>query len=302
MTEQINHIGLESPYKEYLALRKTEATRVTYTAAMGYARKKIGKELTECTKFDFELFFKELGDARKSVSHCQILKSCLNGFYKHEVSHDKRKDNPMELVMEQQFGVKSGAHPKALNVEQRDKVLSVLKWDGTLFEQKMALAVLFGFREGFRRFEIAKCCWQDIEWERNRIRVWGKGRTGQDPDYVPLSAELRQRLTTYRANVQKAKIDSPWIFFLDTDPSRHLKKESVGDWYKKIGKLAGFDKSVVFSSHVGRHIFCTTLNEGGLAPIDAIKMSRHKTTGLYEERYVKIREERTQEQFKSVIP
>ena len=302
MTAQINHIGLESPYKEYLDLRKTEATRVTYTAAMGYARKKIGKELTECTKFDFELFFKELGDARKSVSHCQILKSCLNGFFKHEISHDHRTGNPMELVMDKKFGVKSGAHPKALNVEQREKVLSVLKWDGTLLEQKMALSILFGFREGFRRFEIAKCCWKDIEWDGNRIRVWGKGRTGEDPDYVTLSPELRGRLTAYLSNVKKEGIDSPWIFFHPDDPSRHLKKESVGDWYKKIGKLAGFDKSVVFSSHVGRHIFCTTLNEGGIDPVDAIKMSRHKDTSLYVTRYVKVEAKRIENKFLSVIP
>ena len=269
---------------------------------MGYARKKIGKELTECTKFDFELFFKELGDARKSVSHCQILKSCLNGFFKHEISHDHRTGNPMELVMELEVGVRTGAHPKALTTGQRKKVLSVLKWDGTLLEQKMALAVLFGFREGFRRFEIAKCCWEDIELGENRIRVWGKGRTGQDPDYVPLSAELKSRLTTYLANVKKAGIDSPWIFFHPDDPSRHLKKESVGDWYKKIGKLAGFDKSVVFSSHVGRHIFATSLNEGGIDPVDAIKMTRHKDTSLYVTRYVKVEEARTQEKFKSVIP
>ena len=275
---------------------------MTYTAAMGYARKKIGKELTECTKFDFELFFKGLGDARKSVSHCQILKSCLNGFFKHEISHDKRKDNPMALVMDLDVGVRTGAHPKALTIEQRKKVLSVLKWEGTLLEQKMALAILFGFYEGFRRFEIAKVIWDDIEWDKNRIRVWGKGRMGQEPDYVPLSTTLRKRLTKYLANVKKAGIESMWIFFLDTDPSRHLKKESVGDWYKKIGKLAGFDKSVVFSSHVGRHIFCTTLNEGGIDPVDAIKMSRHKDTSLYVTRYVKVEAQRTQDKFKSVIP
>ena len=97
-------------------------------------------------------------------------------------------------------------------------------------------------------------------------------------------------------------IESPWIFFHADDPQRHLKKESVGDWYKKIGKLVGFDKSVVFSSHVGRHVMCTSLNEGGMSPVNAIKISRHMDTKLYVERYVKVEEAETQKQFKSVIP
>lgn len=301
--ETAKEFALRSPYREFIDSKNPNQTQEYYPKLLCQVRNVLGKELLMATEFDLEGFIRDCRDRGVKGSTCGTYKAVISSFYKWALDHKLRPDNPSKLMLAFPTGARSGANPKALTIVQRKKVLDCLIWDGSINDYQMSLAILVGFYEGFRRFEIAKLQWEDVEFKNNRIKVFGKGRKPDgEPDYVPLSDTLRKKLDDYKMLVDKAGVDSRWIFYHQENPNKPQRYQTVSNWFKIIGRRCGFDKSVKFSSHSGRHIFCTSLNEGKIVPIDAIKMTRHKSVDMYASKYVKIEEAVTQSQYKKVIP
>lgn len=309
----MNPIAQQSPYKEFLSEKRATQTQESYPNILSLVRKSIGKELIEATEFDLKDFIRGCKDRGVKGTTCQTYKSIIASFYTWAIENKLVQELPTKEMLKHMkkfdTGAKISLNPKALKKEYLEKVLSCLIWEGpkaTLKEYKISLVILMGFYEGFRRFEIAKLQWSDIEIENNRIKVFGKGRRlDGDPDYVPLSKTVKERLfgdNGYKTLVDKAGIDSRWVFFHPENPNNHERKETIAYWWKMIGKRAGLPKEAKFSSHIGRHGLCTMLNDSGVSPVDAIKITRHGKVDVYIKRYVKIQEAHTQAQFNKAIP
>lgn len=290
----MNPIESQEPYASFLAT-KTEMTRLTYVGVLSLVRKHLGKEVHQASEKELIGFF--LDDRAKGikVTTQQTRKAALCSFFKHLAITKKRVSNPMLVVCEEiKTTNKDKTVRKALTPAQREQVYNCLIWDGGIHDYQMSLAILFGFKVGLRRFEIAKVRRDDIDFQEEELTVIGKGAKKAT---VPLSKIMLEKLKDFFALVDKTGIDSPWVFYQSdchvgpfkghTDPSKHFSKFTIGYWFKLIGKRAGLGEDVLFSSHDGRRIFCSTLHEKKVDDLTAIKMSRHESVDMFK-KYVRI--------------
>lgn len=294
----MNSIINQQPYQDFLA-PKTEETRITYARILAMIRKHLGKEVHQASENELIAFFLDLRARGIKSTTQHTYKATLCSFFKHLAISKKRVSNPMLFVTQEvKVSNKDKTVRKALTPVQREQVLNCLNWQGTLHDWQMSLAIGFGFKVGFRRFEIAKIEWKDIDFEKEEITVLGKGAKRA---IVPLSKFMIGKLKDFRMLVDKAGIDTRWVFFCsdygygplkeEADPSKHFSKFTIGRWFKIIGKRAGLGEKVLFSSHDGRRIFCTTLHEKHVDDLIAIKMSRHEDVKVYKG-YVRIDEDK----------
>ena len=288
----------QEPYRSFLGSKKSPETVRTYASILRIAREELGKEVHEATDEELEKFILNCRDIRKMSSvTLGTYKAGIGSFFKYLVKHKIRKDDPSVLAREIDTGKRSKVNPKALTEEQRQKVLDALVWDGGLKDYQMSLAVLFGFKQGFRRFEIAKVEWDHINWDDRELFVLGKGAKEAT---VRMSKELYDRLKDYRMLVDKAKVDSRWVLFNIGNPSKHQNKEVVASWYRAIGKRCGLDAKAHFTTHSGRHVFCTTLHEKGVADMTAIQMTRHESVEMLK-RYSRVFKKEVNSEFDRAI-
>lgn len=296
----------QSPYKEFLA-PKTEETRITYARILAMVRKRLGKEVNKAGEKELIGFFLNLRARGVKVTTQGTYKACLCSFFKHLATNKKRVSNPMLVVCEEiKTKNKDKTVRKALTLAQRQQVYDCLIWGG-IHDYQMSLAILFGFKVGLRRFEIAKVQWDDIDFQEEELTVIGKGAKKAT---VPLSKMMIEKLKDFRMLVDKAGIDTRWVFYKSdcgtgpskgqVDPSKHLTKFSVWYWFHQIGKRAGLPKDAHFSTHSGRRVFCTTLHEKGVDDLTAIKLTRHEDVGVYNG-YVRIDKEPVKKALNSAV-
>ncbi|KAF5036480.1 Phage integrase family protein [anaerobic digester metagenome] len=126
-----------------------------------------------------------------------------------------------------------------------------------------------------RKSEVFHLRWSDVDWERDRVRIWTRKRDGgREYDLLPLSSELRQGLSEQRFRTGT----SEWVFL---NPDTRLPYS----WHGKfLGRLCREAKVREFGYHSLRHLAACLLDESGepLAYIQA--MLRHKnavTTSRY---------------------
>lgn len=126
-----------------------------------------------------------------------------------------------------------------------------------------------------RKSEVFKLRWADIDFDKNRVRIWTRKRDGgREYDLLPLSPELREVLQEQRFVTGMTE----WVFL---NPETRLPYSWHGKFLPRLCKLAGVRE---FGYHSLRHLAACLLDESGepLAYIQA--MLRHKnavTTSRY---------------------
>lgn len=126
-----------------------------------------------------------------------------------------------------------------------------------------------------RKSEVFKLKWKDIDWEKNKIRLWTRKRDGGlEYDLVPLSRELKDSLTSQRFLTGTQE----WVFI---NPETSSPYTWHGKFLKRIAKKAMVRE---FGYHSLRHLAACLLDESG-EPLAYIQsLLRHKnatTTSLY---------------------
>lgn len=126
-----------------------------------------------------------------------------------------------------------------------------------------------------RKNEVFNLKWSDVDWDKNRIRVWTRKRDGGlEYDLLPMSQELKAALAEHRFVT--------WTMehvFINPDTDGPYTWH--GKFLPRLCKKAGVR---VFGYHAIRHLAACLLDESGepLAYIQA--MLRHKnatTTSIY---------------------
>lgn len=141
-------------------------------------------------------------------------------------------------------------------------------------DQDKAMLLAFLHLAG-RKSEVFQLKWDDIDWQKGRVRIWTRKRDGgREYDLLPLSPELRAALTKQRFLTGMTE----WVFL---NPETRLPYAWHGKFLPRLCKAAGVQE---FGYHSLRHLAACLLDESGepLAYIQA--MLRHKnavTTSRY---------------------
>lgn len=297
MNHQLSPLTATEPYKTFLALKglKSAETSGAYARILHQIREWLGKEIYEATPNELRDYFLDCIKRGVKTSSLQTYKAGLSSFAKFLISEE---ESPFHRLDDISRRVKSDIDTvsrdktirKALTPEQREIVYQHLKWTEGIHEYQISLSIIFGFHLGFRRFEIAKVQWDEVDLENGTINVIGKGK--KKVDGLELSKLLLEKLKDYRMLVDKAKVDSRWVFHKPGMENHHMSKESVYEWYQLVKRRCGFPEDFHFGVHQGRRVFCTLLHEKKIDPLTAIKLSRHEDVKVYQG-YVRIDKEKT---------
>ncbi len=137
-------------------------------------------------------------------------------------------------------------------VLSREEVLALFEVVTNLKHRTILMAL---YSAGLRVSEALRLKAPDIDSERMMIRVHqGKGSKDR---YVMLSEKLLATLRRYWREYRP----EPWLF-PGQDPSCHLTRDSVGQFFDRARKRAGIHKKA--SPHTLRHSFATHLLERGV--------------------------------------
>lgn len=282
---------------EFIQDKLSDDTRKNYSGDLRRMAGIIGKPVINCNADELKGYIMACRDKGLSPVTIGRYKATLASYFKWLVTNRHIENDPSLLARTLQTGKKSKINPKALDDKNKQKVLDSLVWDGGIHEYQISLAILFGFELGFRKMEIAKAEWSHIKWDEREIFVCGKGKKEAT---VNISKNLLQRLKDYRALTDYNKIDTRWIFYKKDNPIKHHCKDNVYKWYKIINKRCGFAKDLKFSTHSGRHQYCTTINDAGIAPLTAIKMTRHESVDMLR-RYTRIEDKKVKDDYDKVF-
>jgi len=275
-------ISDESPYKEFINSKKKETTRETYAYNLAMIRRELGKEVHKANKSELRDFILKCRDKGLKGSTIQSYKAVLASFFKWEIQSGHREDDPSALARGIDTGVASKINPKALSQDEQQNIFDCLNWD-TIQEYQKSLAIYSSFKLGLRRFEIAKLRFSDANFETGMMKVVGKGRSEEEPDFVPMSEEYKKRFLEFKRMVEASGILTDWVFFKEGASDFHYHKWNIWNWHKTIGKRCG----IALHTHRGRHSLCTRLNESEIALFTKQKISRHKSPEMLL-RYTKI--------------
>jgi integrase len=152
------------------------------------------------------------------------------------------------------------AKVRVLTPEEEDQLLRALKGKS---RQVYDMAVM-SLYAGLRFAEIAAMHWQDIDIERNRIYVRGKGGKTRE---VPLAPTLRKILEERRLT------DATPADLVFPDQNGNIQRRISSTYYRTVAALglnAGQDRRFTLDFHSLRHTFATRLASQG-TPLNILR-------------------------------
>lgn len=206
--------------------------------------------------------------------------SVLRGFFRFLRRRGFLAENPCDGIG--QFRVEKGL-PQFLTREEVEQFLEALKRKSTenpgdfLALRNWALCE-FLYASGMRVGEIVKVRLEDIDFEKNMVRVWGKG--GKER-IVPFNEATRCALLTY-LGMWKVKFPEATFLFVNRY-GKPLTPRGVRSILDSAANMTGMEGKKLFP-HIFRHTFATHFLSGGgeLRVIqEALGHSSLSTTQIY---------------------
>jgi integrase len=141
------------------------------------------------------------------------------------------------------------------------------------FQDKIMIQIYF--ETAARRAEILRLKWQDVDLERNTVRLWtGKRRGGMQSDVIRITEQLSRSLTEH-------KLKTGLLEYVFINPKSNKPYTDRGAWLDGLIKKAGVNR---FTTHQIRHLVASTLidEKESLGTVQSVL--RHKcatTTARY---------------------
>ncbi len=129
---------------------------------------------------------------------------------------------------------------------------------------------------GCRRAEIAGLRMADVDWERRRMLVTGKGNKTRG---TPFSSHTMLIIDEWL----KARMDVPSLFY-DPDTLEPLKPNGLGQMLKRIARRIGVTGRI--SAHRWRDLFATEYIKAGGDLVTLAKLMGHKSVNTTADHYV----------------
>ncbi|MEK4951668.1 tyrosine-type recombinase/integrase [Bacillus sp. FSL W8-1127] len=222
----------------------------------------------DITTDDIEEYMHYLLDERELAPRSRnrylfSLRSFLNYAVKKQwVEHNVASEvDPVKVMEEKKV---------ALTEEEIDELLATIK------HKIVKFSVAFLYYTGMRVNEAHNITFEDIDNERNRLLVNGKGKKQR---YIPIAKSLKPHLENYLTNI-RGPIDSPYL--LATKKTGRLSAGYINYELHRATKELGWDKNV--TCHALRRSFATNLLRKRVDVFKISKLLGHssiKTTTVY---------------------
>ncbi len=138
---------------------------------------------------------------------------------------------------------------------------------------------------GARRKELFGLTWQDVDFEQERVRLWtNKREGGREFDWLPMASQLKQALTTWRAETPYPNAEHVFVATWETCSPTHKPGEAFRSRQHLMARLCHRAQVQTFTFHAIRHLTAVQLRREG-ARLGLIQMVlRHRnarTTEVY---------------------
>ncbi len=147
------------------------------------------KALDEITKDDIAEFKnKRLKEVSGSTINRNL--AILSGIFTYAKKHNKIKENPVE-------GVEKFEENEREIYLERDEINALL----TAAEKApkyLKLILVIALNTGLRKSPILNLKWQDVDVNRNQIKIIKENSKNKKPIYIPLNEEVRSALIKYK--------------------------------------------------------------------------------------------------------
>jgi integrase/recombinase XerD len=229
------------------------AYRVDLEGVSAYARS-LNKTIEVLTDSDINGFIGSLFSEGLQITSIQRKLSALHGFYKYQIRHGYRDDDPMARI---QRPAKGRPLPKTLSENDVFKLLEAPDTDTLLgLRDRTMLEVLYA--SGLRVSELCGLERSNIGHEQGVVRVLGKGSKER---LVPLGDAARDWLQRYFLEARPEFPDprGPAVF-----PGRSgspMTRQTFWHRLRYIAQVAGITADL--SPHTLRHAFATHLVNHG---------------------------------------
>lgn len=176
--------------------------------------------------------------------------SCARSFYTHLCKLGLCKANPFALVATPK---RQNTLPTVLSVGEVAQLLSQ-NYDDFKTTRAIFLFTLL-YDTGCRISEVLQLYESQIEWEKRRILVLGKGSKSR---YVFFTKHCQEVMETY-LSLKHEGYDSEYLFC--SKHGKQLPMSSVGSIFATYRRKLGWQKQ--FTPHVLRHTYATHLLDNG---------------------------------------
>jgi integrase/recombinase XerD len=229
------------------------AYRVDLEGVSAYA-KSLNKTIEVLTDSEINGFIGSLFSDGLKITSVQRKLSALHGFYKYQIRHGRRDDDPMARI---QRPSKGRPLPKTLSESDVSKLLEAPDTETLIgLRDRTMLEVLYA--SGLRVSELCGLERSNISLEQGVVRVLGKGSKER---LVPLGDAARDWLQRYFLEARPKFPDprGPAVF-----PGRSgspMTRQTFWHRLRYIAQVAGITTEL--SPHTLRHAFATHLVNHG---------------------------------------
>jgi len=229
------------------------AYRVDLEGVSAYA-KSLNKTIEALTDSEINGFIGSLFSDGLKITSIQRKLSALHGFYKYQIRHGRRDDDPMARI---QRPSKGRPLPKTLSESDVSKLLEAPDTETLIgLRDRTMLEVLYA--SGLRVSELCGLERSNISLEQGVVRVLGKGSKER---LVPLGDAARDWLQRYFLEARPEFPDprGPAVF-----PGRSgtpMTRQTFWHRLRLIAQVAGITAEL--SPHTLRHAFATHLVNHG---------------------------------------
>ena len=260
-------------YKAFIVSKRIEglsdSTLKTYNYCLVKFFQNIGKSITEITVNDIRFYLLALQEnsnmGNRTLDSQRII---LNSFFSWCYKEEYRPENPVSRVEPFKYEIK-------LREPLTDYEMEMIRDACRDYKDRAIIEVLYS--TGCRISELMRLKLTDIDYETKEVHLFGKGRKHRI-SYLNAKAEFI--LKKYIENERKG--DSEYIFVSDRKPYTPIKMQGLQDRIRKIGKLAGLNKSLY--AHRIRHTVTSDAANRGMPIPELQQMLGHvkiSTTMIY---------------------
>ena len=191
--------------------------------------------------------------------------SALNSCFKYYIKTGKISINPMKHISLLKVPKRLPSFFTEKDMDSAKLILEPKLTEYEILRNKLIVNILY--HTGCRRAELIALKSADVSFQRNEIKLFGKGKKER---YVPVSSEILSELKTYSEvrNTFFKDFDTIENFLFLSVKGKEMDPKSVYNLVKnQLHLMTSSDKK---SPHVLRHTFATHMLNNG-ADINAIK-------------------------------
>lgn len=214
----------------------------------------------------------------------------IRPFWKWLVEEDEIERSPMERMKPPIVPVEA---PPVIREEQMIALLKAC--EGTGFEERRDMALLrLLYDTGMRRGECANLKVEDVDWERDVVTVFGKGRRVRACPFGKQTAKALDRYLRLRA--RQAHGDEPWLWL---GRRGRLLDSGILQVVRRRGRQAGLAK---LHPHLFRHTFAHEMLSAGMQEGDLLMLGGWRDRGMLSRYGASAAEERARDAYKRLSP